>query len=43
MPAMNGVNAVQSYNVHTIALQVPISDLTRRRRAPDGSSTTREP
>ena len=29
MPNMNGVNAVQSYNVHTIALQVPISQLTR--------------
>jgi hypothetical protein len=29
MPEMNGVNAVQSYNVHTIALQLPISDLSR--------------
>ena len=29
MPAMNGVNAVQSYNVHAIALQVPITELTR--------------
>jgi hypothetical protein len=29
MPAMNGVNAVQSYNVHTIAIQVPITELTR--------------
>ena len=29
MPEMNGVNAVQSYNVHTIAIQVPISDLSR--------------
>ncbi len=30
LPEMGGVNAVQSYNVHTIALQVPIGDLTRR-------------
>ena len=29
MPAMNGVNAVQSYNVHAIAIQVPITELTR--------------
>jgi hypothetical protein len=29
MPTMNGVNSVQSYNVHTIAIQVPISDVTR--------------
>ncbi len=29
MPNMNGVNAVQSYNVHTIALQLPISDVSR--------------
>jgi hypothetical protein len=29
MPNMNGVNSVQSYNVHTIAIQVPIGDLTR--------------
>jgi hypothetical protein len=29
MPDMNGVNSVQAYNVHTIALQVPISELTR--------------
>jgi hypothetical protein len=29
MPNMNGVNSVQSYNVHTIALQVPITELTR--------------
>ena len=26
---MDGINSVQAYNVHTIALQVPISDLTR--------------
>lgn len=34
MPAMNGVNAVQGYNVHTIALQVPITDVSRRGNRP---------
>lgn len=34
MPNMNGRNAVQSYNVHTIALQVPITSLTRNGSAP---------
>jgi hypothetical protein len=34
MPNMNGVNAVQSYNVHTIALRVPINELTRGRTRP---------
>jgi Domain of unknown function (DUF4331) len=29
MPNMNGVNSVQSYNVHTIALEIPIKHLTR--------------
>lgn len=29
LAAMDGVNAVQSYNVHSIALEVPITDLTR--------------
>ncbi len=29
MPNMGGVNGVQSYNVHTIALEVPIRKLTR--------------
>ena len=28
MPEMNGRNAVQSYNVHTIAIQVPIDEVT---------------
>ena len=28
MAAMDGINSVQSYNVHTIAIQVPTSDLT---------------
>ena len=32
MPNMNGVNAVQSYNVHTIALQVPIRRADPRRQ-----------
>ncbi len=26
---MDGINSVQAYNVHTIAMQVPITDLTR--------------
>ncbi|MBB6629880.1 DUF4331 domain-containing protein [Nocardioides sp. KIGAM211] len=34
MPNMGGVNAVQSYNVHTIAIQVPIKQLTRDRSRP---------
>jgi hypothetical protein len=29
MANMDGINSVQSFNVHTLALQVPISDLTR--------------
>ena len=35
MPEMNGRNAVQSFNVHTIAIRVPIEQLTR-----DGSRPT---
>ncbi len=31
---MDGINSVQSYNVHTIAIQVPISDLTRNHNTP---------
>ena len=34
MPNMNGVNSVQAYNVHTIALQVPIKELTRDHSLP---------
>ena len=34
MPNMNGRNAVQSYNVHTIAIQVPIAEVTRGERRP---------
>jgi Domain of unknown function (DUF4331) len=34
MPNMNGRNAVQSYNVHSIALQVPIKEVTRNRDLP---------
>ncbi len=34
MPNMNGVNSVQSYNVHSIAIQVPIGQLTRNRSVP---------
>jgi hypothetical protein len=41
MPNMNGVNAVQSYNVHTIALEIPIRQLTRDGSVPtDPSSAT---
>ena len=29
MAAMDGINAVQSYNCHTIAIQVPVSDLVK--------------
>ena len=32
---MDGINSVQAYNVHTIAIQVPITELTR-----DGSAPT---
>jgi Domain of unknown function (DUF4331) len=35
MAAEPGINSVQAFNVHTIAIQVPISDLTR-----DGSTPT---
>ncbi len=38
MPNMNGVNSVQSYNVHTIALQVPITEVTRNRDRPTDAS-----
>jgi hypothetical protein len=34
LPAANGVNALQKFNVHTIALQVPIKDLTRNGKTP---------
>ncbi len=34
MPNMNGVNAVQSFNVHTIALEIPIKQLTRNGSVP---------
>ena len=34
MPNMNGVNSVQSFNVHTIALEVPIEEVTRNRNRP---------
>ena len=29
MAAMDGINSVQAYNVHSIAIQVPVSDLTK--------------
>lgn len=34
MPNMGGVNSVQSYNVHTIAIQVPVRELTRNNVRP---------
>ncbi|WP_148616024.1 DUF4331 domain-containing protein [Nocardioides rubriscoriae] len=36
MAAMDGINSVQSYNVHTIAIQVPSSELTRDGQDQDG-------
>ena len=35
---MDGINAVQSYNVHTIAIQVPISDVSRNGDVPKDQS-----
>ncbi|MBF4162852.1 DUF4331 domain-containing protein [Nocardioides acrostichi] len=34
MAKMDGINSVQSYNVHTIALEVPITELTRDGKKP---------
>ncbi len=34
LPAVNGINATAQLNVHTIALQVPITDLTKNGRRP---------
>jgi len=34
LPEMNGVNSVQSYNVHSIALRVPITEVTRNHDLP---------
>ena len=31
---MDGINSVQSFNVHTIAIQVPISEVTRKGNMP---------
>ena len=39
MAAMDGINSVQSYNVHTIAIQVPASDLTGNGGRRPASST----
>jgi hypothetical protein len=33
-PAADGVNALRSFNVHTIAIQVPITQLTRNGKTP---------
>ena len=40
-PEMNGVNATQSYNVHSIVMQVPASDLTRNHQDPSASPLDR--
>ncbi len=37
-PAMDGINSVEPYNVHTIALEIPIRELTRDRSAPPPTS-----
>jgi hypothetical protein len=34
LAAMDGINAVQAFNVHTLAIQVPIKDLTRTGKRP---------
>lgn len=34
MEAMDGINSVQAFNVHTIAIQVPINDVTRNHNRP---------
>lgn len=39
MPNMGGVNAVQAYNVHSIAIQVPIKQLTRSRTRPSDAAS----
>ena len=36
-----GINSVQAFNVHTIAIQVPISDLTRDGVDPDQPAVAR--
>jgi hypothetical protein len=34
LPSMDGVNSLQGFNVHTIAIQVPIAEVTERRNRP---------
>ena len=41
MAAMDGINSVQSYNVHTIAMQVPASELTFDGRDIDPSNVNK--
>ncbi len=38
---MDGINSVQSYNCHTIAIQVPASDLTKNHRPTSGFRSRR--
>ncbi|MBZ5736453.1 DUF4331 domain-containing protein [Nocardioides sp. TRM66260-LWL] len=43
LATMDGINSVQSFNVHTIALEVPITDLTRdggKPTNPESSAST---
>ena len=39
MPNMNGVNGLQGFNVHSIAIQVPKRDLTRDGKTPTNASS----
>ena len=41
LPAVKGINATAQLNVHTIALQVPITDLTKDGRMPTGPADPR--
>ncbi len=41
LATMDGINALQSYNVHTLAIQVPAGELTRDRQAPSSNPRDR--
>ncbi|HEX6291557.1 MAG TPA: DUF4331 domain-containing protein [Herpetosiphonaceae bacterium] len=41
LPASDGVDGVGGYNVHTIAIQVPITELTRDGKVPTGPNDPR--
>jgi len=38
LAAMDGINSVQSYNVHSIAIEVPIKEVTRNGNVPSDAS-----